>query len=80
MLLHQQKKIPKQIRNKQIYSYRKQGYLETDALLFLFEKEKNHIAVRDGETIEFSSKTRFCFQKQIAQTEFFEKDGFFETN
>lgn len=47
---------------------------------FLFEKEKNHITVRDGETIEFSVKTRFCFQKQIAQTEFFEKDGFFETN
>ena len=36
----QQKKIPKQIRNKQIYSYRKQGYLETDALLFYLKKEK----------------------------------------
>jgi hypothetical protein len=80
MLLHQQKKIPKQIRNKQIYLYRKQGYLETDALLFLFEKRKICIAVREGETIEFSIETRFCFQKQIARTEFFEKDGFFALN
>ena len=38
------------------------------------------LAVRDGETIEFSIETRFCFQKQIARTEFFEKDGFFASN
>lgn len=80
MLLHQQKKIPKQIRNKQIDSYRKQGYLETDALLFCLKKEKIRITVRDGETIEFSIETHFCFQKQIARTEFFEKDGFFQSN
>ena len=47
---------------------------------FLFEKREIRITVRDGETIEFSIKTRFCFQKQIARTEFFEKDGFFEAN
>lgn len=36
--------------------------------------------VRDEDTIEFSIKTRFCFQKQIAGTEFFEKDCFFASN
>ena len=44
------------------------------------EKRKICIAVREGETIEFSIETRFCFQKQIARTEFFEKDGFFALN
>lgn len=38
------------------------------------------MVVRDENTIEFSIKTHFYFQKQTARIEFFEKNGFFASD